>query len=110
MVIFGALAWLLLLFMATLLAVGSVQKLMLTLLVGLAAASAFEVDRLGIVIDRQMVQSMAIAATTEAGHLLTTDFLGYFFLHATPGLLLIFWPQVRRHKPVPAGLRDAVVR
>jgi len=87
-----------------LLAVCGAQEWVLTLLMVPAAASAYEASRLGVVADRQMVQDMATTATTEAGHLLTADFPGYFFLHAAPGLLLVFWPQVRRRKPVPAGL------
>lgn len=103
----GLVAWLLLVLLATVPGIAGAQRTVLVLLVLLAAAPAFYVDSYGIVVDREMVQNVTATTVNEARHLLTADAVAYFLLRAIPGCGLVFWPLIRRHKPLPTGLRWA---
>ncbi|MBW7930241.1 MAG: sulfatase-like hydrolase/transferase [Gammaproteobacteria bacterium] len=103
----GLVAWLLLVLLASVAGLGRAQRPALALLVLLAAAPAFYVDSYGIVVDREMVQNVMVTTTSEARHLLTPDAIACFLLRAIPGWGLVYWPLIRRHKPLPGCLRWA---
>lgn len=80
----------------SLLAVGRAQKPVLAFLVVLAAVTSYYQDKLGVLIDRDMIQNALTTTATESKHLITPRFLGHVALRALPGLALVVWLRVRR--------------
>lgn len=88
----------------TLLAVRRLQRPMLAFLVILASVTSFYQDRLGVMIDREMVQNALTTTVNEGKHLVTPGFLLHVVLRAVPGLFLVFWPRLRRAPVTRAAL------
>ena len=96
MVTLALAVWALFMLVVSLLAVGWLQKPMLAFLVVLAAVTSFYQDKLGVIIDREMIQNALTTTVNEGKHLITPNFLLHVLLRAVPGLVLVFWPRVRR--------------
>lgn len=88
----------------TLPAVRRLQRPVLAFLVILASVTSFYQDRLGVMIDRDMVQNALTTTMNEGRHLVTAGFALHFGLRAVPGLFLVFWPRLRRAPPLRAAL------
>ena len=96
LVTFGTAVAMLMLFAVSLLAVGPLRKPVLAFLVVLAAVTSYYQEALGVVIDRDMIQNALTTTVSEGKHLVTPAFLGHVALRAGPGLVLVFWPRLRR--------------
>ncbi|MEZ5796098.1 MAG: DUF1705 domain-containing protein [Paracoccaceae bacterium] len=86
------------------LAVRWLQKPVLILMVIIAAVASFYTDRLGVLIDREMIQNAVTTTVNESKHLITPDLALHVALRAVPAVLFILWVRVRRRGLVGAGL------
>ena len=104
-VVFGTVVWLLTLIILSAVSVRWLHRPMLALLIVVSAAASFFQDRLGVIIDREMIQNTMLTTVNESKHLITADLV----LHvAGLGLLpaaVIFWPRLR-----PRSFRAAAWR
>lgn len=75
----GAFAALLLL-MSWLPAPGPLRKPWLVILLMAGAASSYYRDRLGVIVDRDMIQNIFLTTPTEARHLITPSLAGHLLL------------------------------
>jgi lipid A ethanolaminephosphotransferase len=71
-----------------------VIKPVLILLILSATASAWFMDRFGVVIDSEMIRNAAETTGPEAGHLITPTFLLHIALYGLLPALLVLWVQV----------------
>ena len=101
---FGLAVAMLMLFVVSLLAAGPWRKPMLAFLVVLAAVTSYFQDTMGVVIDREMIQNAVTTTVNEGKHLITPAFLGHVALRAGPGLVLVFWPRLRKAGPLRGTL------
>ncbi len=102
--LFALAVWALMALVVNLLAVRRAQRPVLAGLVVLAAVTSWYQDRLGVTIDREMIQNVFATTTNEGKHLITPAFLGHVALYGLPGLALVFWPQIRRRGLIRATL------
>ena len=65
------------------------------LLLILAAVTSFYMDRLGIVIDREMIQNAMLTTVTESRHLITFDFLIHVAVWGLLPAAAALWVKVR---------------
>ena len=88
--------------MATLefLAPGRLQKPVAAVLIVIAAAANHFEQAFGVLIDREMVRNVLETTPTEAQHLLTPGMVGQITLTGVLPALLVFWPRVRRLRPL----------
>jgi lipid A ethanolaminephosphotransferase len=65
----------------------------------LGAVTSYYMDRLGVIIDRDMIQNVATTTLTESKHLLTLDFILYVaFFGVLPATLILFFVQIKKQK------------
>lgn len=86
-------------FIISLFAVRWLQKPVLVAFVMIGAVTSFYQDKLGITIDREMIQNAMVTTAAESKHLITLPFVMHVVLFGVLPALLIFWVQVRR-RPV----------
>jgi lipid A ethanolaminephosphotransferase len=80
----------------TLFAVRWLQKPVLVALLMIGAVSSFYQDKLGITIDRDMIQNAMVTTVTESKHLITLPFLGHVALVGVLPALFVLLVRVRR--------------
>ena len=86
-------------FVISLLAVRWMQKPVLAAFVMIGAVTSFYQDRLGITIDREMIQNAMVTTAAESRHLITLPFVMHVVLYGVLPALVIAWVRVRR-RPV----------
>jgi len=94
--VFAGAVWALMLLVITLLAVRRAQKPVLAALIVIAAVTSFYMDRLGVMIDRDMIQNALTTTMTESKHLITPQFLIQVGLFGILPAALVLWVRVRR--------------
>ena len=90
-------------FVISLFAVRWLQKPVLVAFVLIGAVTSFYQDKLGITIDREMIQNAMVTTAAESKHLITLPFMTHVFVLGVLPAALILWVRVRRR-----GLRWAV--
>lgn len=88
--------WALLFLVVSLLAVRWAQKPVLVALLLIAAASSYYADKLGVIVDREMIQNAMTTTFAESRHLITVDFLTHIVLYGLLPSALVLWVRVRR--------------
>lgn len=86
----------LLFLVVSLLAVRWVQKPVLVALLMIAAASSYYADKLGVIVDREMIQNAMTTTFAESRHLITADFLTHMGLYGLLPSALVLWVRVCR--------------
>jgi lipid A ethanolaminephosphotransferase len=94
--VFAAAVWALLLLVISLLAVRRAQKPVLVALILIAAVGSFYTDRLGILIDREMIQNAMTTTVSESKHLITPQFLTHVGLYGLIPAALVLWLRIER--------------
>ncbi len=92
----------LMLLVISLLAVRRAQKPVLVALILIAAVTSFYMDRLGVVIDREMIQNAVTTTVAESKHLITPQFLIHVGLYGVIPAALVLLVRVRRRTVWPA--------
>jgi lipid A ethanolaminephosphotransferase len=94
--VFATAVWALMMLVLTLIAVRRAQKPVLVAMVLIAAVASWYADRLGVMIDREMIQNAVTTTVTESKHLITPAFVQHVaLLGVVPGALIL-WVGVRR--------------
>lgn len=101
---FAAAVFALLMGVITALAVRRAQKPVLVLLVLIAAVASYYTDRLGVLIDREMIQNAMTTTVNESRHLITPELALHVALRALPGIALVLWVRVDRRPILRAAL------
>ncbi len=104
MVVFAAAVFALMMMVISLLAVRWLQKPVLIALVLIAAVASFYTDRLGVLIDREMIQNAMTTTVNESKHLITFDLAQHVLLRSVPAILFVLWVRVRRSTFLRGGL------
>jgi lipid A ethanolaminephosphotransferase len=94
--IFAGAMWALMFLVVSLLAVRRAQKPVLIALLMIAAVSSYYVDKLGVIVDREMIQNAMTTTFAESRHLITTDFLLHVGLYGVLPSVLVLLVQLRR--------------
>lgn len=94
--VFAGAVWALILLVISLLAVRRAQKPVLMALLVIAGVTSYYVDKLGVVVDREMIQNAMTTTFAESRHLITPAFLGHVALYGGVPALLVLWVRVRR--------------
>ena len=69
---------------------------MAALLLILAAITSYFMDRLGIIIDREMIQNAMLTTLSESKHLVTWNFVAHVILWGVLPAAVALWVRVRR--------------
>ncbi len=104
MVTFAGAVFALMMLVLSALAVRRAQKVVLSLLILIAAVASFYTDRLGVLIDREMIQNAMTTTVNEGKHLITPDLALHVALRAVPGIALVWWLRVRRRRMLWAAM------
>lgn len=94
--VFAGAVWALMLLVIATLAVRRAQKPVLVALLLIAGVTSWYVDKLGVVVDREMIQNAMTTTVAESKHLITPAFLGHVALYGLLPALLVLWVKVRR--------------
>jgi len=94
--VFAGAVWALMLLVISALAVRRAQKPVLVALILIAAVGSYYADRLGIVIDRDMIQNAMTTTIAESRHLITLQFLTHVALFGLIPAALVLWVKVQR--------------
>lgn len=86
-----------------------VIKPVLIFLILSATASAWFMDRFGVVIDSEMIRNAAETTGPEAGHLITPTFLLHITLYGILPSLLVVWVEVKHRTVLRKVLRNLTV-
>lgn len=86
-----------------------VIKPVLIFLILSATASAWFMDRFGVVIDSEMIRNAAETTGPEAGHLITPTFLLHITLYGILPSLLVVWVEVKHRTLLRKVLRNLTV-
>ncbi|AZL59821.1 phosphoethanolamine--lipid A transferase [Tabrizicola piscis] len=100
--IFAGAVTALMLLVISLLAVRRAQKPVLVALILISAVTSFYMDRLGVVIDREMIQNAVTTTVAESKHLITPQFLIHVGLYGVIPAALVLLVRVRRRTVWPA--------
>ncbi|MFZ1470884.1 MAG: sulfatase-like hydrolase/transferase [Paracoccaceae bacterium] len=102
--IFALMIFAFLMFVISILTPRWLQKPVLVALLLIGAVTSFYQDKLGITIDREMIQNAVVTTAAESKHLITLPFLLHVVvLGVLPGLVVLV-VRVRRSRPLRAGL------
>ncbi len=102
--VFAAMVFAVLMLVIQLLAIRWVQKPVLIALLLIGAVTSFYQDRLGITIDRDMIQNAMVTTAAESKHLITLPFLGHVLLFGVMPALLVALVHVQRTTRLRAAL------
>ncbi len=72
------------------------QKPVLVAFVMIGAVTSFYQDRLGVTVDREMIQNAMVTTAAESKHLITFGFVTWVVLWGIVPAALILWVRVRR--------------
>lgn len=101
--VFLATIWALVFMTVSILAVRWMQKPVLAALLVITAVSSYYVDKLGVVVDREMIQNAMTTTFAESRHLITPDFLTHVMLFGLFPSALVFGVRLR-HSPILRGM------
>ena len=102
--VFAAAVWALMLLVVTLLTPGRLQRPMLVFLLLLAGVTSYYMDKLGVIIDREMIQNAATTTFAESKHLITLEFVKHVLIVGGIPSLFVLWVQVERKSFLRATL------
>ena len=88
--------WALVFLVVSLLAVRRAQKPVLAALLVIAAVSSYYADKLGVIVDREMIQNAMTTTFAESRHLITADFILHVALYGVLPSFLVLWVRLRR--------------
>ncbi|MCB2134376.1 MAG: phosphoethanolamine--lipid A transferase [Rhodobacteraceae bacterium] len=75
----------------------------------LSAVTSYYMDRLGVMIDRDMIQNVVTTTFTESKHLITADFVTHVALFGILPAAMLHWVRIKRQRPLAAlGLPIAI--
>jgi lipid A ethanolaminephosphotransferase len=94
--VFAGAMWALLFLVVSLLAVRHVQKPVLVAMLLIAAVSSYYADKLGVIVDREMIQNAMTTTFAESRHLITADFILHVVLYGVLPSLLVLWVRLQR--------------
>ncbi|MDM7933348.1 phosphoethanolamine--lipid A transferase [Tabrizicola sp.] len=94
--VFAGAVWCLMLLVVALIAIRRGQKPVLAALIVIAAVSSFYMDRMGVVIDREMIQNAVTTTMAESKHLITPQFIAHVAVYGLVPAGLVLWVKVRR--------------
>lgn len=94
--IFAAAIWALILLVISLFAARWAQRPVLVALLLISAVSSYYVDKLGTVVDRDMIQNAMTTTFAESQHLITASFLQHVALYGSVPAMLVLWVGLRR--------------
>ena len=103
-VTFAAAVWALMVMVVSALAVRWAQKPVLIAFIVIAAVASFYTDRLGVLIDRDMIQNALTTTVAEGKHLITGDMATHVALRAVPGIAFVLWVRVVRARMLWAAV------
>ncbi len=95
-IVFAAAIWALMVLVVSLFAVRHAQKPVLAALLIIAGVSSYYVDKLGAVVDREMIQNAMTTTFAESRHLITADFVMHVALWGGLPALLVLGVRLRR--------------
>jgi lipid A ethanolaminephosphotransferase len=95
-IVFVAAIWALMVLVVSLFAARQAQKPVLVALLIIAGVSSYYVDKLGAVVDRDMIQNAMTTTFAESRHLITANFLTHVALWGVLPSLLVIWVRLRR--------------
>ena len=72
-------------------------KPFLAFIVILSAVTSYYMDRLGVIVDRDMIQNAMVTTVTESKHLITFDFVSHVVLWGIVPAMLVACVPIRRH-------------
>ncbi|MDH5530274.1 MAG: phosphoethanolamine--lipid A transferase, partial [Paracoccaceae bacterium] len=75
-------------------------KPFLIIILILSAATSYYMDRLGVMIDRDMIQNVVTTTLTESKHLITADFVTHVVVFGIVPSLMLFFLNVKKQKPL----------
>ncbi len=93
---FAGAVWALMVLVVSLLAVRRLQKPVLIALLLIAGVTSYYVDKLGVIVDREMIQNAVTTTFTESKHLITPAFLIHVALYGLLPSLVVAWIPVQR--------------
>jgi lipid A ethanolaminephosphotransferase len=102
--VFAAMVFAVLMLLIQLLAVRWLQKPVLVALLMIGAVTSFYQDKLGITIDREMIQNAMVTTAAESKHLITLPFLGHVILFGVLPALAVILVRVHRSRRLRAAL------
>jgi lipid A ethanolaminephosphotransferase len=94
--VFAGAIWALLFLVVSLLAVRRAQRPVLVALLLIAAVSSYYADKLGVIVDREMIQNAMTTTFAESRHLITGDFVLHVVLFGVLPSVLVLWVRLRR--------------
>lgn len=94
--VFTGAVWALMVLTISLIAVRWLQKPVLIGLLMIAGVSSYYVDKLGVVVDRDMIQNAMTTTFAESRHLITADFLTHVALYGGVPSVLVLLVRLRR--------------
>lgn len=94
--VFAGAIWALIFLVVALLAVRRAQRPVLVALLLIAAVSSYYADKLGVIVDREMIQNAMTTTFAESRHLITTDFILHVVLYGVLPSLLVLWVRLAR--------------
>lgn len=94
--VFAVAIWALVFLVVSLLAVRWAQKPALVILIMITAVSSYYVDKLGVVVDREMIQNAMTTTFAESRHLITPAFMTHVALYGLVPSAVVLWVSVRR--------------
>ncbi|MCU0826286.1 MAG: phosphoethanolamine--lipid A transferase [Tabrizicola sp.] len=94
--IFAGAMWSLMFLVVSLLAVRRAQRPVLIALIMIAAVSSYYADKLGVIVDREMIQNAMTTTFAESRHLITTGFLLHVGLYGVLPSVLVLLVRLRR--------------
>jgi lipid A ethanolaminephosphotransferase len=107
-VLFGIAAYGLTLFVLALGSLGPLQKPWVALLILAAAAASYHADRLGVIVDREMLRNVLNTTANESRHLITPSLVGHMLLWGVLPAAAVFWVRLTPRRPLRAVLNWAV--
>lgn len=88
--------WALVFLTVSVLAVRWLQKPVLVALLVITGVTSYYVDKLGVVVDREMIQNAMTTTFAESRHLITPDFMAHVALYGLLPSALVLWVRLRR--------------
>lgn len=98
--VFGLSIFALTVLLLELLGPGPLQKPVAALVILVSAAAGYYERNFGVLIDREMVRNILETTATESSHLVTGRMVLVILLTGVLPAALVFWPRVRRVRPV----------
>lgn len=99
-IVFGLVAFALTLLLLELFGPGRLQRPVSALFILIAASAGYYERNFGVLIDREMVRNIVETTAAESGQLITLRMVLTLLLTGALPALLVFWPRVKRGRPL----------